>query len=111
MVASAIQLACVKRAILCELLHTGKWIHLPKDTSSAVNRMLEKTIKDYKDLAKAFEAQEWKDVLKIVQTKKSTFTQVCPTRSCAVGTLQLTRRMPTTDSCSRSWSRSRNAAS
>lgn len=39
--------------------------------------MLEKTIKDYKDLAKAFEAQEWKDVQKIVQTKKSTFTQVC----------------------------------
>lgn len=38
--------------------------------------MLEKTIKDYKDLAKAFEAQEWKDVQKIVQTKKSTFTQV-----------------------------------
>lgn len=41
-----------------------------------MNRMLEKTIKDYKDLAKAFEAQEWKDVQKIVQTKKSTFTQV-----------------------------------
>lgn len=49
---------------------------MPKDTSSAVNHMLEKTIKAYKDLAKAFESREWGDVQRIVQSKKSTFTAV-----------------------------------
>lgn len=88
----------MKRAILCELLQTGKYVALPKDTSSAVTRMLEKTIKDYKDLAKAFEAHEWVDVQKIAQSKKTVFTQVRASCLGAAQDLRITRSCR--DSCS-----------
>ncbi|KAL1410223.1 hypothetical protein Q8F55_004228 [Vanrija albida] len=64
---SAIQVACAKRAILCELLATGKNLHFPKYTSSAVNRMLDKSIPDYLKLAKAFDARDWKAVEEAAQ--------------------------------------------
>ncbi|WWD16746.1 hypothetical protein CI109_101177 [Kwoniella shandongensis] len=57
--ASAIQLAAAKRAILCELLDTGKRITFPKYTSSAVNRVVERNAGVYIDLAKDYEAQKW----------------------------------------------------
>ncbi|CAD6585881.1 MAG: hypothetical protein TREMPRED_004269 [Tremellales sp. Tagirdzhanova-0007] len=57
--ASAVQLACVKRAILCELLVSGKLLHFPKYTSGAVNRIIERNAQAYTKLAKAFEAKDW----------------------------------------------------
>lgn len=66
---SAIQVACAKRAILCELLATGKTLQLPKYTPSAVNRVLDKGIPDYHRLAKAFDAREWKSVEEAAQAQ------------------------------------------
>lgn len=57
---SAVQIACAKRAILCELLSTGKQLQFPKDSSSIVTRYLEKNISEYTTLAKAFSAKDWK---------------------------------------------------
>lgn len=57
--ASAIRLACAKRAVLCELLNTGKQIQFPKDISQNVNRMVDKGMEAYIKLAKAFEAGQW----------------------------------------------------
>ncbi|KAK8861351.1 hypothetical protein IAR55_002170 [Kwoniella newhampshirensis] len=57
--ASAVQLACAKRAILCELLDSGKRITFPKYTSNAVNRVVERNAGVYIDLARNYEAQNW----------------------------------------------------
>ncbi|WWC59999.1 uncharacterized protein I303_102562 [Kwoniella dejecticola CBS 10117] len=57
--ASAIQLACAKRAILCQLLDTGKRIHFPRYTASTVTRMIDKNAGAYIDLAKEYEACRW----------------------------------------------------
>ncbi|KAK4684825.1 COP9 signalosome complex subunit 3, partial [Tremellales sp. Uapishka_1] len=57
--ASAIQIACAQRAVLCGLLHSGKNLTWPKYTSSIVTRALDKHLADYTKLAKAFENGDW----------------------------------------------------
>ncbi len=72
--ASAVQLACAKRAILCELVVCGKaspplvqkldlpvlqLLHFPKYTHSSVTRAIERNAQEYTKLAKAFEARDW----------------------------------------------------
>ncbi|ORX36380.1 hypothetical protein BD324DRAFT_628622 [Kockovaella imperatae] len=57
--ASAIQLACAKRAMLCELIVTGKTLRYPKYISSAVTRIIDRNAETYTQLAKAFENHEW----------------------------------------------------
>ncbi|AAW45148.1 expressed protein [Cryptococcus deneoformans JEC21] len=60
--ASAIQLACAKRALLCELIVTGKKIVWPKYTPTPVTRIIEKYATSYNELAKEFEAHNWANV-------------------------------------------------
>ncbi|WRT65462.1 uncharacterized protein IL334_002405 [Kwoniella shivajii] len=72
---SAIQLACAKRAILCELLDTGKRIIFPRYTASTVNRAIEKNASIYIDLAKDYESNIWSGVRDIAG--KSDFAQDC----------------------------------
>ncbi|KNX49736.2 COP9 signalosome complex subunit 3 [Cryptococcus deuterogattii R265] len=62
--ASAIQLACAKRALLCELIVTGKKILWPKYTPTPVTRIIEKYAVQYNELAKQFEAHNWAAVQK-----------------------------------------------
>ncbi|OXC64496.1 hypothetical protein AYX13_06121 [Cryptococcus neoformans] len=62
--ASAIQLACAKRALLCELIVTGKKIVWPKYTPIPVTRIIEKYATSYNELAKEFEAHNWAAVRK-----------------------------------------------
>ncbi|OCF58278.1 hypothetical protein L486_04309 [Kwoniella mangroviensis CBS 10435] len=59
---SAIQLASAKRAILCELLGTGKRISFPRYTASTVTRAIEKHAGAYNDLAREYEASRWDEV-------------------------------------------------
>ncbi|WVF66829.1 hypothetical protein IAT40_001571 [Kwoniella sp. CBS 6097] len=73
--ASAIQLACAKRAILCQILDTGKRIAFPKYASHHVTRAIDKHAQVYVDLAKEYEAGKWNAVREI--TKKSEFAKDC----------------------------------
>lgn len=56
---SAIRMACAKRAVLCELLSTGRHVQFPKDMSGNVNRLIEKGMDPYIKLAKAFDSRHW----------------------------------------------------
>ncbi|ODN80683.1 hypothetical protein L202_02857 [Cryptococcus amylolentus CBS 6039] len=62
--ASAIQIACAKRAILCELITTGKKLSLPKYTPVAVSRVLDKSMVPYNELAKEYDGRNWKNARK-----------------------------------------------
>ncbi|WVQ73682.1 hypothetical protein IAR50_003262 [Cryptococcus sp. DSM 104548] len=62
--ASGIQVACAKRAVLCELITTGKRLALPKYTPIAVTRVLEKSMMPYNELAKEYDGRNWKNVRK-----------------------------------------------
>ncbi|WWC69003.1 uncharacterized protein I206_102939 [Kwoniella pini CBS 10737] len=73
--ASAIQLASAKRAILCELLDTGKRISFPRYTASTVNRVIDKNAGVYIDLAKEYEGCRWNAVRDIAG--KSEFANDC----------------------------------
>ncbi|WVW79768.1 hypothetical protein I302_101738 [Kwoniella bestiolae CBS 10118] len=72
---SAIQLASAKRAILCDLLDTGKRISFPKYTASTVTRAIEKHAGVYNDLAIGYEASKWSDVRSIAG--KADFANDC----------------------------------
>ncbi|WWC87493.1 uncharacterized protein L201_002383 [Kwoniella dendrophila CBS 6074] len=72
---SAIQLACAKRAILCELLETGKRISFPRYTASTVTRAIDKNASVYIDLAKGYESSNWSGVREIAS--KSDFSHDC----------------------------------
>ncbi|CAK9786525.1 hypothetical protein CC85DRAFT_283123 [Cutaneotrichosporon oleaginosum] len=56
---SAIRIACAKRAILCELLSSGRPAPFPKDMAQATSRSIDKGMEPYKKLSKAFENREW----------------------------------------------------
>ncbi|OCF34614.1 hypothetical protein I316_03655 [Kwoniella heveanensis BCC8398] len=73
--ASAIQLACAKRAILCQVLDTGKRVAFPKYTSHNVTRAVDKYAQVYVDLAKEYEAGKSKAVKEIA--KKPDFAKDC----------------------------------
>jgi len=73
---SAIQVACAKRAILCELLSTGRQLQFPKDTGTAVQRFLEKGISEYTGLAKAFANQDWKSAREAANSGGGVFADV-----------------------------------
>lgn len=72
---SAIQIACAKRAILCELLSTGRLIQFPKDTSNVVNRYLDKGMTEYFTLAKVFANKDWKSARDAANVQA--FMEVC----------------------------------
>jgi COP9 signalosome complex subunit 3 len=88
--ASAIQVAAAKRAILCELLVTGKVchlrsnvtiaddqrLHLPKATPQVVSRAVEKNHGVYFKIAKAFEEKDWDIVEKVAEDDKTEFEKV-----------------------------------
>ncbi|WVQ78684.1 hypothetical protein IAT38_000771 [Cryptococcus sp. DSM 104549] len=63
---SAIQIACAKRAILCELIVNGKRVSWPKFTPPTVSRSIEKYAAVYIEVAKEYESQNWAAVRKIV---------------------------------------------
>ncbi|WVR04038.1 hypothetical protein IAU60_001037 [Kwoniella sp. DSM 27419] len=72
---SAIQLAAAKRAVLCEILDTGKRIVWPKYTSQTVTRAIEKNMGVYLDMARDYEGGNWVAVREML--KKADFTQDC----------------------------------
>jgi COP9 signalosome complex subunit 3 len=88
--ASAIQVAAAKRAILCELLVTGKVchrrsnvemaddqrLHLPKATPQVVSRAVEKNHGVYFKIAKAFEEKDWDIVEKVAEEDETEFEKV-----------------------------------
>ncbi|RXK41439.1 hypothetical protein M231_01345 [Tremella mesenterica] len=67
--ASAIQLVSAKRAMLCNLLSTGKKLHFPRYTSSAVTRLLERYAQAYEKISKSFDEEDWSGVLDHSQDK------------------------------------------
>ncbi|WVQ94437.1 hypothetical protein IAU59_001516 [Kwoniella sp. CBS 9459] len=75
--ASAVQLACAKRAILCQILDTGKRTAFPKYVSHNVTRAVDKHGQVYVDLAKEYEAGKWDAVRAIA--KKPDFAKDCNT--------------------------------
>lgn len=105
---SAIRIACAKRAILCELLSTGRQAPFPRDVSQTMSRSIEKGMDAYRKLATAFENRLWSQVTDIVSHDNvvGTFERVSST-----GLESADIRTATVDSCRRLWSRSRSAAS
>lgn len=81
---SAIRLACAKRAVLCELLSTGRQVQFPKDLSQNVNRLIDKGMEPYVKLAKAFEAHQWLQARDSVTSEGGVamFDRVSWTRPC-----------------------------
>lgn len=73
---SAIQLACAKRAVLCEVLFSGKEHRLPRDVAGSVSRLLSKAMPDYAKLAKAFEAHSWDAVREAATSGETVFVAV-----------------------------------
>ncbi len=105
---SAIRIACAKRAILCELLSTGRQAPFPRDVAQTMSRSIEKGMDAYRKLATAFENRLWSQVTDIVSHDNvvGTFERVSST-----GLESADIRTATVDSCRRLWSRSRSAAS
>lgn len=73
---SAIQIQCAKRAILCELLSSGKQVQFPKDTSSIVTRWMDKNMQEYLNFAKSFAKGDWGAAQASLETNTAVFGEV-----------------------------------
>lgn len=74
--ASAIQVACARRAILCELLNTGRQVEWPKDMSGPMSRAMEKGFELYTKLATAFASGNWDAARQTATGGRSVFQRV-----------------------------------
>ncbi|BEJ16487.1 hypothetical protein CspHIS471_0510920 [Cutaneotrichosporon sp. HIS471] len=76
---SAIRIACAKRAILCELLSTGRQAPFSRDISQTMNRSIEKGMDPYRKLSMAFEKRLWDQVTDAVSDDSAvaTFARDC----------------------------------
>ncbi|KAL7419793.1 hypothetical protein Q5752_005709 [Cryptotrichosporon argae] len=61
---SAVQVACAKRAVLCEILHAGTHLKWPKWMPQHVVQSIDRGMAEYDELAKAFERRDWDAVAK-----------------------------------------------
>lgn len=68
---SAIRIACAKRALLCELLVTGRQAPFPRDVAQTMNRSIEKGMDPYRKLSMAFENRQWGQVTEVVSSDSS----------------------------------------
>nr|ODN87266.1 hypothetical protein L203_03538 [Cryptococcus depauperatus CBS 7841] len=68
--ASAIQVSCAKRAILCELINNGKRTVWPQFTSNSVLRAIDKHLANYNELAKQFEYHNWTETRRLLSFKE-----------------------------------------
>jgi COP9 signalosome complex subunit 3 len=66
--------ASAKRALLTELLSSGRHHQFPKDTTGIVSRYIDKGIPDYVDIARAYDNKDWKVVREV--SNRPAFAQV-----------------------------------